>query len=165
MGPSVFGWRAVNFQYISSRASGIGELARKAKGKVGKKKAVTFMIEHPALTLKRSILKYASFWGLERTVIGGFRLGYYNPPHWLQAAVSLGIPIAYILVMGFGLFWRFFDRTSGSTNSLVDPGCDSLYFRSACSGLWPLALPPSVDAINHFICSRSFGTSELAPIT
>lgn len=67
--------------------------------KWAQKMAFAFMLEHPVLTVKRSILKFASFWGLERSVLGGFRVGYYHPPQWFEILASLVITLAYVLVM------------------------------------------------------------------
>ncbi|MCH7614792.1 MAG: hypothetical protein IH978_03495, partial [Nitrospinae bacterium] len=56
-------------------------------------------LEHPALTVKRSIAKFASFWGPERSILGGFRVGYYHPPQWFAVFASVVIILAYALVM------------------------------------------------------------------
>jgi len=73
-----------------------------------KQQAVTYMLEHPGLTIKRSLIKFANFWGLERTIPAGFRAGLYHPPAWFAMAMTLLVPIIYAWVMilaCFGLFW------------------------------------------------------------
>ncbi len=73
-----------------------------------KQQAVAFMVQNPGLTLHRSLIKFASFWGLERTVPAGFQAGLYHPPAWFAMAVTFLVPIVYAWVMilaCFGLFW------------------------------------------------------------
>lgn len=73
-----------------------------------KKQAVAYMVEHPGLTIQRSLIKFANFWGLERTVPAGFRAGFYHPPMWFAMAVTVLVPFVYASVMllaSLGLFW------------------------------------------------------------
>jgi len=67
--------------------------------KWAQKTAFAFMLEHPLLTVKRSIVKFASFWGPERSILGGFRVGFYHPPQWFAILASFVIILAYALVM------------------------------------------------------------------
>ena len=78
------------------------------KEKWAAKKALAYMRDHPLLTLKRSVVKFASFWGLERTIIAGWQFGLYRPPLWCMVLGTLLIPLAYIVLMllaSLGLFW------------------------------------------------------------
>ncbi len=68
------------------------------KEKWAQKEAFRFMLDHPGLTLKRTIIKFGSFWGLERTIIAGFKV-YYHPPHWVKMLITILIPISYGVVM------------------------------------------------------------------
>lgn len=75
--------------------------AQKQKWAAGK--AREFIIDHKLLTLKRSVIKAANFWGLERSVIGAIING-----HWPQLerkfyliGIACCIFSSYILV-GFG---------------------------------------------------------------
>lgn len=73
-----------------------------------KKQAVAFMLENPGLTFQRSLIKFASFWGLERTIPAGFSAGLYHPPAWFAVVVTFLVPLTYACVMilaCFGLFW------------------------------------------------------------
>jgi len=63
------------------------------------KKALTYMFDHSSLTFQRSIIKFANFWGLERTVIAGWQQGLYQPPEWFEAIGTLIIPLSYMAVM------------------------------------------------------------------
>jgi len=72
-----------------------------------KKEAVAFMLENPRLTIQRSLIKFANFWGLERTIPAGFR-ALYHPPSWFAMTVAVLVPLIYACVMilaCFGLFW------------------------------------------------------------
>jgi 4-amino-4-deoxy-L-arabinose transferase-like glycosyltransferase len=63
------------------------------------KKALTYMLNNSALTFQRSLIKFANFWGLERTVIAGWQQGLYKPPHWFATFGTVVIPMAYVIVM------------------------------------------------------------------
>ncbi len=69
------------------------------KEKWAQKKAVAFILENPGLTIKRSLIKWGSFWGLERTILAGFHLKYYDPPRWFALLTTVMIPLSYTLVM------------------------------------------------------------------
>lgn len=64
-----------------------------------KEEALTYMLEHPVITFKRTIIKFGSFWGLERTILAGFKIGYYHPPPWFVLMCTIFIPLAYIVLM------------------------------------------------------------------
>ena len=42
-------------------------------------KAFAYMREHPGITLRRAIIKFADFWGLEREYLAGLAMGLYRP--------------------------------------------------------------------------------------
>jgi 4-amino-4-deoxy-L-arabinose transferase-like glycosyltransferase len=63
------------------------------------KKAITYMLDNSAVTFQRSLIKFANFWGLERTVIAGWQQGLYQPPHWLAVFGTIVIPMSYVVVM------------------------------------------------------------------
>ena len=69
------------------------------KEKWANKTALEFIMEHPQLTVQRSIIKFASFWGLERTIIAGFHREFYHPPPWFAALITCVVPLAYGVVM------------------------------------------------------------------
>jgi 4-amino-4-deoxy-L-arabinose transferase-like glycosyltransferase len=69
------------------------------KDKWAQRKAVAYVVEHPGVTIHRSMIKFASFWGLERTIIAGWQQGLYHPPRWFVWLGTAVIPIAYVLVM------------------------------------------------------------------
>ena len=77
------------------------------KEKWAQQKALLYMRENLLLTLKRSIVKFFNFWGLERTVIAGWQQGLYHPPRWFSALGTALITSTYVLTMllaSLGLF-------------------------------------------------------------
>ncbi len=46
--------------------------------KLAMRRAVRFMLENPALTLKRSVVKFFNFWQLERELVAGARQGFWG---------------------------------------------------------------------------------------
>lgn len=69
------------------------------KEKWALKKALSYMVDHPQLTLKRAVVKFARFWGLERVVIAGWQQGFYQPPRWFVLAGTLAIAFSCVFVM------------------------------------------------------------------
>jgi 4-amino-4-deoxy-L-arabinose transferase-like glycosyltransferase len=68
------------------------------KDKWAQRKAIEYMRAHPAITLRRSFIKFADFWGLEREFIAGVQQGLYAPPQWFAIAVALLIVGGYVLL-------------------------------------------------------------------
>jgi 4-amino-4-deoxy-L-arabinose transferase-like glycosyltransferase len=71
------------------------------------KKALTYMQDHPELTFQRSLIKFANFWGLERTVIAGWQQKLYHPPQWFAVLGTVVIPLAYVVTMLFACLGIF----------------------------------------------------------
>lgn len=69
------------------------------KEKWAQREAVAFMLAHPVTTIRRSVLKFADFWGLEREMVAGFQQGLYDPPVWFMVVASLAVLISYPLVI------------------------------------------------------------------
>ena len=69
------------------------------KEKWALKKALAYMVDHPQLTLKRAVVKFARFWGLERVVIAGWQQELYQPPRWFVLAGTLIIAFSCLSVM------------------------------------------------------------------
>ena len=61
------------------------------KDKWAQKKAFEYMLTHPGITLRRSVIKFADFWGLEREFIAGVQKGMFSPPLWFTVIASLCI--------------------------------------------------------------------------
>jgi len=74
-----------------------GEIDRWAQGK-----AVTYILQHPWITIRRSVTKFADFWGLEREFIAGVQQGLYAPPAWVAGLGAALITLAYVLVVVSG---------------------------------------------------------------
>ena len=53
------------------------------------RKAIAYMREHPGITARRALIKFADFWGLEREYAAGIQQGKYAPPAWLGASASV----------------------------------------------------------------------------
>lgn len=73
------------------------------KEKWAQRKALEYMRQHPAITLRRSMIKFADFWGLEREFVAGVAQGLYTPPLWFQIVASLAIVCANVLVVTTGV--------------------------------------------------------------
>ena len=56
------------------------------------------MLANPATTLRRAVIKFGDFWGLEREFAAGIMEGLYSPPSWLGVPASLVIAVAYAVV-------------------------------------------------------------------
>jgi 4-amino-4-deoxy-L-arabinose transferase-like glycosyltransferase len=69
------------------------------KEKWAQKKAIEYMRAHPQATLRRSLIKFADFWGLEREYAAGVQQGMYAPPRWIGTGISLLVVVTYLAVV------------------------------------------------------------------
>jgi len=77
------------------------------KEKWAQRKAVEYMRAHPGETIRRSLIKFADLWGLEREFMAGVQTGLFTPPQWFSVLSSVCIVLGYIavaLVGGAGLW-------------------------------------------------------------
>jgi hypothetical protein len=101
-------WDAVSLRGEKSWVRGIaddlgtGEITEGQKEKWAQRKAIAYMRSHPGETLRRSLIKFADFWGLEREFMAGVQQGMYSPPLWFSVLASAAILFAYGLVSCFG---------------------------------------------------------------
>ena len=72
------------------------------KEKWAQRKALEYMRANPGITLRRALIKFADFWGLEREFAAGVQNGFYAPPAWLQVFGSIAIVLAYVIVIAAG---------------------------------------------------------------
>ena len=77
------------------------------KDKWAQQEAVAYMLANPGTTIRRSVLKFADFWGLEREMVAGFQQGLYDPPAWFMLMASLAVLVSYpVVILGsiMGIF-------------------------------------------------------------
>jgi 4-amino-4-deoxy-L-arabinose transferase-like glycosyltransferase len=98
-------WDAVSITGEKNWAAGLGQSHPESrswtdgqKDKWAQGEAVRYMLANPATTIRRSILKFADFWGLERELVAGFQQGLYRPPTWFIAIAVASVFISYPLV-------------------------------------------------------------------
>jgi 4-amino-4-deoxy-L-arabinose transferase-like glycosyltransferase len=72
------------------------------KDKWGQRKALEYMRAHPAQTLRRALIKFADFWGLEREFIAGVQGGLFDVPLWLALPAAVAIILGYMAVAVLG---------------------------------------------------------------
>jgi 4-amino-4-deoxy-L-arabinose transferase-like glycosyltransferase len=107
-------WDGVRLTGVASWSAPLASRPEALQWTVGQKDrwarnaAVEFMTAHPLLTLKRSILKLADLWGLEREWVAGIQQGLYHPPEWFAilstTLVLCAYPVALLLAV-LGFFW------------------------------------------------------------
>jgi len=68
------------------------------KEKRAQRKALEYMVAHPGTTLRRSAIRFADFWGLEREFVALVRDGKYHPPGWFVAIGALAITVSFAAV-------------------------------------------------------------------
>jgi 4-amino-4-deoxy-L-arabinose transferase-like glycosyltransferase len=77
------------------------------KDKWAEHKALEYILTHPGTTLRRSVIKFGDFWGLERSFIAGVQQGLYAPPGWfvvLSSALILVSCATTLLLASAGLW-------------------------------------------------------------
>jgi 4-amino-4-deoxy-L-arabinose transferase-like glycosyltransferase len=100
-------WDAVSLSGEKSWVYGLtgpaGEVMTEGKkDKWAQRKAIEYMRAHPRETLRRSLIKFADFWGLEREFIAGVGSGLFAAPVWFQIIASFSTIGAYVLVVTAG---------------------------------------------------------------
>ncbi|MGC4081732.1 MAG: hypothetical protein QM736_06415 [Vicinamibacterales bacterium] len=77
------------------------------KDKWAQRKAIQYMMANPATTVRRSLIKFADLWGLEREFMAGVRDGFFTPPIWFSILVSVAILVGYaaVALAGVAGFW------------------------------------------------------------
>jgi len=81
------------------RGSGAAPLTEGQKEKWARDKAVDYMLHHPLVTARRSLIRFADFWGLEREFAAAIAQGIYQPPRWFGVLVAIAMGLAYPIVM------------------------------------------------------------------
>ena len=66
------------------------------KDKWAQRKAVEYIREHPLITLKRDLIKFADFWGLEREFMAGVATGMFSPPRAAAMGATAAILLGYV---------------------------------------------------------------------
>jgi len=103
-------WDAVGLQGDKNWVYGInddlgnGPITEGQKEKWAQRKAIAYMRTHPFTTLRRSMIKFADFWGLEREFMAGAQKGMYAPPFWFEVMASAAILLGYVFVTIVGAF-------------------------------------------------------------
>jgi len=77
------------------------------KDKWGQRKAIEYMRAHPGTTIRRSLIKFGDFWGLERELVAGVQQGLYSPPMWFVASGAAVILLSYVAIalLGGAALW------------------------------------------------------------
>jgi hypothetical protein len=68
------------------------------KDKWAQAKAIEYMRAHPATTVRRAAIKFADFWGLERSFLAGVQHGLYSPPAWFAVSAAGLILLSYVVL-------------------------------------------------------------------
>lgn len=77
---------------------GNGVITEGQKEKWAQRKAIEFIKAHPRETLRRDVIKFSDFWGLEREFIAGVQQGLYDPPRWFAVVATIVMLAAYVAV-------------------------------------------------------------------
>jgi 4-amino-4-deoxy-L-arabinose transferase-like glycosyltransferase len=89
------------------------------KEKWAQQKAIAYMREHPGQTVRRSLIKFADLWGLEREFVAGLGKGMYWVPRAVTVLVSATIASTYLFVALAGVAGLWLARIDRSTHLLL----------------------------------------------
>jgi 4-amino-4-deoxy-L-arabinose transferase-like glycosyltransferase len=89
-----------------------GKWTEGEKDRWARTEAFKFMAAHPLLTLRRSMLKLADFWGLEREWLAGLQQGLYRPPTWFAVVSSLLVVFTFPVLLVLAVWGAFRARPS-----------------------------------------------------
>ena len=111
-------WDAVSLQGDKNWVHGIGDAfpdrlpTEGEKDKWAQRKAIEYILANPATTLRRALIKFADFWGLEREFLAGVRSGLFHPPTWAAAIGAVAILVAYPSLILSACLGAWLTRTS-----------------------------------------------------
>jgi 4-amino-4-deoxy-L-arabinose transferase-like glycosyltransferase len=98
-------WDAVNLTGDKSWSYLLGqtrpdalELTVGQKDKWAQHEAIAYMLANPGTTVRRSLLKFADFWGLEREMVAALQQGLYAPPRWFAVVAIVAVVLTYPIV-------------------------------------------------------------------
>jgi 4-amino-4-deoxy-L-arabinose transferase-like glycosyltransferase len=105
-------WTAIEIQgerswieVLRARHGGLSGLTQGQIDKLAQREAVRFVLGHPALTLRRDVIKFFNFWGLERELIAGAARGHFGRvPAPALAALTLLIFGGYAVTVVSAVF-------------------------------------------------------------
>jgi 4-amino-4-deoxy-L-arabinose transferase-like glycosyltransferase len=101
-------WAAVdlsgekNWSYPIAQEFPGQHLTEGQKDKWAQSKAILYIREHPGTTMRRAVIKFADFWGIEREYAAGISEGMYAPPRWLATVAPGLIVVGYLVVVVCG---------------------------------------------------------------
>ena len=93
---------------LSAEAPGYRETTQGQRDKLALRRTLNYISHHPALTLKRSVVKFLHFWQLDRSLVAGAASDYWG--HWPKPALIgltltvCGASAAVIIATMFGVF-------------------------------------------------------------
>jgi 4-amino-4-deoxy-L-arabinose transferase-like glycosyltransferase len=103
-------WAAPLANHADARTWTEGQKERWARTK-----ALQFMADHPLLTLRRSMLKLADLWGLEREWLGGLQQGLYRPPRWFAVLSGTLVVTTFPMLLILAVWGVFKARPANAT--------------------------------------------------
>jgi 4-amino-4-deoxy-L-arabinose transferase-like glycosyltransferase len=65
------------------------------KDRWGRSAAFQYIVDHPGVSARRALRKFADFWGLDRELIGGIAQGVYSPPRAAALLIAMAVLLAY----------------------------------------------------------------------
>jgi 4-amino-4-deoxy-L-arabinose transferase-like glycosyltransferase len=98
-------WDAVSLRGDRNWVHGIGDAfpdrlpTEGEKDKWAQRKAIEYILANPATTLRRDLIKFADFWGLEREFLAGVRSGLFHPPRWGAVVGAVAMLLTYPLLV------------------------------------------------------------------
>jgi hypothetical protein len=132
------------------------------KEKWAQHEGLAYMAAHPGTTIRRSLLKFADFWGLEREMLAALMAGLYHPPRWFAWLASASVLIAYPLVVVGAVLGACLVSPRETSDTLADPLDHRVYHGGAHHSLRTLAVSPPPSAVSSGLCRRGVDAPELA---
>ena len=96
-----------------------GSITEGQKEKWAQRKAIEYMLDNPGTTLRRAVIKFGDFWGLERSFIAGVRQGLYTPPGWFALLAAAAITLSYVALVLPGMAGMWLARPAWQQHALL----------------------------------------------
>jgi 4-amino-4-deoxy-L-arabinose transferase-like glycosyltransferase len=89
------------------------------KDKWAQRQAMAYMRANPGTTMRRSLIKFADLWGIEREFIASVRYGVYAAPVWFAGGAAAAVVLAYVVFVTAGGVGMWLSRPEWRIHALL----------------------------------------------
>lgn len=85
--------------HLPAEPPGGGAWTEGTKERWANAQAREYILANPTVFMRRAVLKFADFWGIERDFLAGVQRGMYQMPTWVSAPAAAAVVLGYAALM------------------------------------------------------------------